>query len=115
MNHPKTIAEYLIEKYIDSVAGTDDARKVDVAEELRIRLASFAKFADDHLRTVRPVAVSHGYEGNYRIQLNDRCEVVVAPVLELPPGAMQESAAVAMRENQEIDPGGVVATPSLRI
>ncbi len=112
----KTLIEYTIDKFIDSEAGVGDDRKVDVAEDLRTRLAGLAKFADAYMRQVRPVALSHGYEGNYCMTLSDGETVLAVPDLAVPGGQMQADGAVGVRHpNQSQDRGGVVETPSLRV
>lgn len=87
---PPSFLRYLLGKYMGSKpGGGDDA----VEAHGRKAVSDFIEFSEVHLKANRPTEISHA-EANYGIKLTNGDQFLIAPPLDLTPGAMQESQSV---------------------
>lgn len=86
----KTLVEHLAHKFMEQKEGLQ-------AEINAYSLDEFLAFCDSYLRRIRPVALAHGHDANYRIQLADDEHTLVLLAPELPgagTGDMQPGVSV---------------------
>ena len=87
---PPSFLQYLLGKYMDSKpCSKDDA----VEAHSRKAVSDFIEFSEVQLKGNRPTEISHA-EANYCIKLMNGDQFLIAPTIDLTPGAMQESQSV---------------------